>query len=96
MDDVCHYNINIQLGLYACGDEAPGSSTTDIAYVDCIHCLRRLADKNSVHPSLRVAWEAGIKLARSYGDNIIRLDGREKDRQWEKFLSLLELSINPL
>lgn len=35
---------------------------------------------------LRAAWEAGIKIARGYGDNICHLHGEQKERQWRKFL----------
>jgi hypothetical protein len=32
---------------------------------------------------IREAWEAGFKLAVSYGDNWIHFDGEQKERQWE-------------
>lgn len=31
---------------------------------------------------MRAAWETGIKVARSYGDNIVHLEGVQKERQW--------------
>lgn len=38
-------------------------------------------------PKLREAWESGIRLARAYHDNIIHLQGEQKERQWEHFLT---------
>ena len=35
---------------------------------------------------LRNAWEHGIKIARSYGDNICHFEGEQKEAQWRKFL----------
>lgn len=32
----------------------------------------------------REAWEAGIRIARAYGDNVLHLAGEQKERQWEK------------
>ena len=39
--------------------------------------------------NLRHAWEHGIKIARSYGDNIVHLEGDQKERQWNLYLAAL-------
>lgn len=38
-------------------------------------------------PIIRAAWERGIRLARSYGDNIGHCQGEERERHWKKFIS---------
>lgn len=37
--------------------------------------------------ALRAAWEAGFKLAVSYGDNWIHFDGDQKERKWKAYLA---------
>lgn len=36
---------------------------------------------------IRAAWLRGIKLAVSYGDNIVYCQGEQRERHWQKFLS---------
>jgi hypothetical protein len=37
--------------------------------------------------AIRLAWEAGFKLAVGYGDNWPHFDGEQKERQWLEFLA---------
>lgn len=44
---------------------------------------------------IRVAWEAGLKLARSYGDNYVHFAGEQKREHWEALLAELDASPAP-
>lgn len=38
---------------------------------------------------LRIAWEAGFKIAVRYNDNYVHFDGEQKEREWQEFLKTL-------
>lgn len=44
--------------------------------------LQRQRDELA-EPYLRVAWEAGFKLCRDYGNNWMHFDDEQKERQWQ-------------
>lgn len=65
-----------------CPNHCMGSEQGD----PCLRCQNEKlrADTGTVQ---RAAWEAGFKLAVSYGDNWIHFDGEQKERQWVKFIA---------